>query len=81
MYFSVKLRALCGLLLGFDHFAAADAGRASADTLSGAIHFGVYGAQVDVPAPAGHVVGVANCISKQRLLAANITNLCHDCSG
>ena len=50
--------------LSFDHFAAANAGRAGADALGSAIHFSVYGAQVDVPAPAGHIVGVADGISK-----------------
>ena len=63
---------------GFYDFAAAQAVGANADALAGAVHLGVYRAQIDVPAPAAHVVRVADGISGQRLLAADITNLCHD---
>ena len=38
------------------------------------------GRRVDVPAPLGDVVGVADAVSRLRLLAADITLLCHDCS-
>ena len=64
--------------LGFHDFATAKAGRADADSLSLAIDLGVNRAQVDVPAPFGHVVGVADAVSRLRLLAADITLLCHD---
>jgi hypothetical protein len=37
-------------------------------------------AKVDVPTPFGHVVGVADVISKLRLLAADFAYLCHDYS-
>jgi hypothetical protein len=63
--------------LGFNHFAAAQAGRADADPFSLSVDFGVHWTQVDVPAPLGHVVGVADAVSRLRLLAANFTLLCH----
>ena len=63
--------------LGFHDFTATQAGRADADALSLAIYLGVNRTQIDVPAPLGHVVGVADVVSRLRLLAANITLLCH----
>jgi len=69
---------LCGYwFLGFDDFAAAQAGRADAHALGGRADFGVHGAQVDVPAPLAHVMRVADRVAAHRLLAANLTNLCH----
>jgi hypothetical protein len=35
-------------------------------------------AQIDVPAPLGYIVGVADGISELRPLAADITNSCHN---
>src|SRR5208337_399235 len=64
--------------LGLHDFAAAQARRAHADALTLAVDLGVHRAQVDVPPPLGHVVGVADAVSRLRLLAANITLLCHD---
>ena len=74
-----SLRETLGLrnTLGFDYFSTAQAGRADADVLGRGSHFGVHRAQVDVPAPLGHVVGVADVISELRPLAADITNSCH----
>ncbi|MCU1268881.1 MAG: hypothetical protein JWN74_175 [Acidobacteriaceae bacterium] len=66
--------------LRLNDFAAAQAGGADADTLARALHFGVDRAQIDVPAPLGHVVGVADVISKLRPFAADLANLCHDYS-
>jgi hypothetical protein len=37
-------------------------------------------AQIDVPTPLSHVMGVANAVSCLRLLAADFTLLCHDYS-
>ena len=75
---------LCALVvriwLGLNDFAAAQAGGADADTLARALHFGVHRAQIDVPAPLGHVVGVADVIPKLRPFAADFANLCHDFS-
>ena len=73
----MRLRVPCGFLLRFNHFAAAQAGGAYADAFGRALDLGVHWAQVDVPAPPGHVVGVADDVSKLRLLAADLTNLCH----
>jgi hypothetical protein len=66
--------------LRLNDFAAAQAGGADANTLASALHFGVDRAQIDVPAPLGHVVGVAYVISKLRPFAADFANLCHDYS-
>lgn len=63
--------------LGFHDFTATKAGRADADPLSLAIDLGVHRTQIDVPAPLGDVVGVADAVSRLRLLAADITLLCH----
>ena len=72
---------LCGFcVLGLDHFAAAQAGSAHAHTLVTSLGFGLYRAQIHVPASAGHVVRVADGVSELRPFAANITNLCHDYS-
>jgi len=64
-------------MLCLDDFAAADAGCADAHALGGRADAGVNRAQIDVPAPLGHVVGVADAVSRLRLLAADFTLLCH----
>ena len=64
-------------VLRFNHFAATQAGGADADALGRSAHFGMDRAQVNVPAPLGHVVSVANIVSELRPLAADITNVCH----
>ena len=64
-------------LLGFNDFAAAQAGRADAHALGGGADFGVHGAQVNVPAPAAYVVRVADLVTKLRAFAADVANLCH----
>ena len=64
--------------LSLNDFAAAQAGRADAHTLSGRPHAGVHRTQVDVPAPLGDIVRVADAVSRLRLLAADIALLCHD---
>jgi hypothetical protein len=67
--------------LSFLDFPASQAGRANADTLARALpHFGVDWAQIDVPSPLGHIVGVADVVSKLRPFAADLAYLCHDCS-
>jgi hypothetical protein len=68
------LRKLSGSFLYFARF---QAGGAHADALVGALHPGVHGAQIDVPAAAAHVMGVADLVAKLRTLTADITNLCH----
>jgi hypothetical protein len=64
--------------LRLDDFAAAEAGSADADALSLAADLGVHRTQVNVPAPLSDVVGVADAVARLRLLAADITLLCHD---
>lgn len=56
-----KPYALSGLR--FDHFTAANAGRAYSHALGSGAHTGVDGTQIDVPAPLGNVVGVADAVS------------------
>jgi hypothetical protein len=65
--------------LRFDHFAAAQAGCADSHAFGGGAYTGMHGAQIDVPAPLGDVVGVADAVTELRLFAADITLLCHDC--
>ena len=66
--------------LGFDHFAAAQAGSTNADTLRAALHSRANWAQIHIPAALAYVVSVADVISKLRPFAAYITNVCHECS-
>jgi len=68
----------CGESLRFDDFAAAQAGGADADALALSVDLGVHRTQVEVPAPPGHVVGVADAVAGLRLTATDITLLCHD---
>ncbi len=63
--------------LGLDHFAAAQAGSADAHALSAAAYLRANWAQIDIPAPLAHVVGVADVVTGERLLAADFTYLCH----
>jgi hypothetical protein len=73
-------RVLCAEKLlesGLCDFAAAQAGGAHAHALVAALNFRVHRAQIHVPAPLAHVVGVADVISKLRPLAADIAYLCH----
>jgi hypothetical protein len=65
--------------LRLDNFAAAEAGGAHADAFGGGAYAGVHRSQIDVPPPLSDVVGVADAVSELRLLAADITLLCHDC--
>ena len=63
---------------GFRDFTAAQAGGADADALGGRTYASAHRAQIDVPAPPGHIMRVADVVSELRPFAANITNLCHD---
>ena len=67
-----------GLILRFDDFTAAQAGRADADAPGGSANLGVDWAQIDIPAPFSHVVSVADIVPELRPLAADITNMCHE---
>ena len=66
------------LFLGFGDFAGTQTTGADADALTLARNLGVYRTQVNVPAPLGHVVSVADVVSRLRPLAADIAYLCHD---
>jgi hypothetical protein len=63
--------------LSFYDLAAAQAGGADAHLARTAVHARPYRPQVDVPAPLGHVVRVADVIARTRPFAANLTYLCH----
>jgi hypothetical protein len=63
--------------LRLDDFAAAQAGSADADALSLTRDLGVHRTQINVPAPLGDVMRVADMISRLRLLAAYFALLCH----
>jgi hypothetical protein len=65
--------------LSLDYFAAAKARGTNAHALGCGADSGVNVAQVDIPAPLSDVVGVADAISRLRLLAADFTLLSHDC--
>jgi len=69
---------LCLKPLGFLNFAASQAGGTHANALGRTLHLGVDRAQIDVPAALGHVMGVADVISKLRALPADFAYLCHD---
>ncbi len=49
--------------LRLDNFAASYAGRAHPHALGGNANAGVYRTQIDVPAPLGDVVGVADAVT------------------
>jgi hypothetical protein len=74
----VELGVVCGDCLRLDDFAAAQTGSADADALALSVNLGVDRTQIDVPAPLGYVMGVADAVSRLRLLAADITLLRHD---
>ncbi len=78
---SEEKRGLLGDLggeLSLNDFAGTQAASADAHALSHALHFGVDWTQVNVPAPLGHVVSVADVVTRLRPLAADIAYLCHD---
>ena len=64
--------------LAFDDFAGLDAAGADAHALAGAIHYGLDGLQVYVPAATRGVVGVGDVVAELRAFAAEFTFLCHD---
>jgi hypothetical protein len=62
------------------NFPASQAGGANADPLGRTLHPRANRPEIHVPASLAHVVSVADVISKLRPLAADLTNLCHECS-
>ena len=75
--FDVTPRPFCRTLR-LNDFAAANARGANADVLGRGSHLGVNRAQIYIPAPLAHIVGVADSVSKLGTLAADITNSCHN---
>ena len=65
-------------MLSLDDLAASKTCGADANMLGSSAYLGVNRAQVDVPAPLAHVVGVTDGIAELRALPADITNSCHD---
>jgi hypothetical protein len=65
------------VLLRLNHFTAAQTRSADAHMFIASTHLGMDRAQIDVPAPLAHIVGVTDGISKLRPFAAHITNSCH----
>ena len=63
--------------LRLNDFAAAQAGGANADALGGALYPSPHRPEVHVPPSAGDVMRVADGVARERLLAADITDLCH----
>lgn len=61
----------------FLHFAALKTVGADAHPLGRSADPCANRTQINVPAAVAHVVSVADIVSKLRLLAANIANLCH----
>jgi hypothetical protein len=64
--------------LRLNDLAALQALGADAHAFAAGADFGAHGAQVHVPATLGHVVGVADVVSRLRLFAADSADLCHD---
>jgi len=64
--------------LGFNDFARTQAASANPNALALPLHLGVHRTQIDVPAPLGHVMSVADVVPRLRPFAADITYLCHD---
>ena len=64
-------------LSDFLNFAGADAGCTNANSAASPIHQGANRLQIDIPAPLGYVVGVADPIAELGAPSADLTNLCH----
>ena len=64
-------------VLCLNDLSTAQAGGADAHTFVARTGLGMNRAEVDVPAPLGHVMRVTDVIARARLLAADLTYLCH----
>jgi len=65
-------------LRGLLDFVVANAGGAHANPLGGARNYGPHLLQIDIPAPVGNIVGVADLMPEHRPAAAHITYFCHE---
>jgi hypothetical protein len=63
---------------GFLNFAASDAGSANADPFGRALHDGMDGLQIHVPAAFSYVVRVADAVPEFGSAPANFTYFRHD---
>jgi hypothetical protein len=63
---------------GFLDQIALNAACANPDLLGGAVDQGAYGLKVDVPAPVGQVVSVADPVPELRTAVAYFANSCHE---
>src|SRR5581483_8891466 len=59
------------------NLAIADARRANADALSGALHQRANRLQVHVPTAFRYIVGMADAVAELRTAATNFANSCH----
>src|ERR1035441_9053927 len=73
--FILSVGRLC--LRGFLNFTGANAGRAYAQTLGGAVDRCVDRLQIQIPAALADVMGVADAVAKLRAAPAYIANSCH----
>ena len=64
-------------LRGFLDFARANAGRAYAQTLGGAVDYRADRLQIQIPPALADVMGVADAVAKLRAAPAYIANSCH----
>ena len=64
-------------LSGFLNFSALNARRADANALGRTFDHCVYGLQIQIPAPLGDIVGVANAVSKPRAALTDFTHFRH----
>jgi hypothetical protein len=72
-----SLSEICKELRGFLNFTALDARRTDADTLGRSGDHGVDRLQVQIPAPLGNVVGVADTVSEPRAALTDFTHFRH----
>jgi hypothetical protein len=66
-----------GELRGLLNFSALDARRADANALGCALDHRVYGLQIQIPAPLGDIVGVADTVSEPRAALTDFTHFRH----
>jgi hypothetical protein len=72
LFFSLE-----GMLSDFLNFSAFDAGRANADATAGAVDESADFFQIDVPAPLGDIVRVADPVAELRPPSTHITRFRH----
>ena len=66
-----------GKLRDFLDFTVPNARRADPQPLAGAFDQGSHRLQIDIPAPLGDIVSVADAVAELRPATTNFANLCH----